>query len=308
MRKSSILIKDQNYEGLAEAFYQYVLQLGYNRGTSRARYNYARELLSWLESKSILEIEKVDAGLMKKYYKALKARLSKQNGKVLNDETIRSHLRVSRLLFTMLQSQGVIKVNPVSGIKIEVKRQSRARKILSQSEIKTLYESSESYQERAILSLAYGCGLRVSELVSLNIEDVRMREKILIVEKGKGNKRRIIPMSIGVVKDLKIYYKNERSKLSNGKSYKGSERAFMLHAQGGRMQKSTWNKYLKRIVERTENEELKDKEITIHTLRHTIATHLLESGMSLEQVRDFLGHHHIETTQIYTHIKNNLIK
>ena len=74
----------------------------------------------------------------------------------------------------------------------------------------------------------------------------------MIVEKGKGNKRRVIPISNGSVKDLENYYRTSRSELVNEKS----EQAFMLHSQGGRMQKGTWNKYLKRIVQRTEKQRV----------------------------------------------------
>jgi integrase/recombinase XerD len=76
----------------------------------------------------------------------------------------------------------------------------------------------------------------------------------------------------------------------------------MLHSRGGRMHKWTYNKYLKRIIEGTENEAIKKKQITIHNLRHSIATHLVEQGVAVEQVRQFLGHSQLETTQIYTHI------
>ncbi|QMU65826.1 MAG: tyrosine-type recombinase/integrase [Flavobacteriaceae bacterium] len=182
------------------------------------------------------------------------------------------------------------------------------RTVLDQEEIKQLYKASETAQERAILSLAYGCGLRVGELVNCNIEDIRLREKIIIIPKGKGNKRRVVPLSNGVVKDLADYYYNERESLTKGRDYNPKESAFMLHSRGGRMQKGTYNKHLKILVERTENQEIKDKEITIHNLRHSIATHLLEQGIPVEQVRLFLGHSQLETTQIYTHISRKQIE
>jgi len=159
--------------------------------------------------------------------------------------------------------------------------------------------------------LAYGCGLRASELENCNIEDIKLREKILIVPKGKGNKRRVIPMSNGVVKDLSNYYYNEREALTTGRDFKlnvSNQNAFMLHSRGGRMMDDTYNKHLKALIERTENETIKEKQITIHCLRHSIATHLLEQGIAVEQVRIFLGHSQLETTQIYTHISKEQLK
>jgi site-specific recombinase XerD len=111
-----------------------------------------------------------------------------------------------------------------------------------------------------------------------------------------------------VVNDLADYYYNERDELTKGRDYKPGENAFMLHSRGGRMRKHTYNKYLKAIIERTGNEAIKEKQITIHSLRHSIATHLLEQGIAVEQVRMFLGHSQLETTQIYTHISKEQLK
>ena len=173
-------------------------------------------------------------------------------------------------------------------------------------------DSCETAQERAILSLSYGCGLRVSELEKCNIEDVKLREKILIVPKGKGLKRRVVPMSSGVVKDLSDYYYEERAHVTNGRNYRPGLRAFMLHSRGGRMNKWTYNQNLKKIVERmaeqTGDQSILTQQITIHHLRHSIASHLIEQGVIIEQVRLFLGHSQLETTQLYTHISQSQLK
>ena len=94
----------------------------------------------------------------------------------------------------------------------------------------------------------------------------------------------------------------------SGKDYNPGESAFMLHNRGGRMQRYTYNKYLKIIIKRTENQEIIAKNISIHNLRHSIATHLSEQGVKLEQVRDFLGHSQLETTEIYTRVSRNQLK
>jgi integrase/recombinase XerD len=196
-----------------------------------------------------------------------------------------------------LQDTGQITKNPFSTLKFTYPKQYHERTVLTQEEIKQLYETCRSFTERALLSLAYGCGLRVSEIVALNVEDIKLREAILIVKRGKGNKRRVIPMSNKVKEDLYNYFYHERPiTLALG------ETAFIFNSKGGRMRKHTYNKVLKSLVERAENETIKQKQISMHTLRHSIATHLLEQGMGIEQVREFLGHAEIETTEIYTHI------
>lgn len=307
-RPKNIIVINEDYRNLAESFYKYLLRLGYNPKTSGSRYNYLCEFLNWLEQKGLLEITQITALEVTNYYSYISERPSKKDGGILSQKTTHSHMRIIRDLYIMLQNEGKVKINPCSTLKFPYPKAREERTVLDQEEIKQLYKVTETAQERAILSLAYGCGLRVGELVNCNIEDIRLREKIIIIPKGKGNKRRVVPLSNGVVKDLADYYYNERENLTKGRDYSPKESAFMLHSRGGRMQKHTYNKYLKIIIERTQNQEIKDKQITIHNLRHSIATHLLEQGIPVEQVRLFLGHSQLETTQIYTHISAEMLK
>jgi len=307
-RPKNIIVVNEEYRILAESFYRYLLRLGYNAKGCKSRYNYLCEFLHWLEQKGMLDITQITAQEISNYYEYISERPSKKDGGILSQKTTHSHMRIIRDLYIMLQNEGKIKINPCSTLKFPYPIATAERTILDQEEIQALYKVAETAQEKAILSLAYGCGLRVGELTSCNIEDIRLREKILIVPKGKGNKRRVVPISSGVVKDLADYYYNEREALTKGRDFKPTESAFMLHSRGGRMQKGTYNKYLKRIIERTQNQAIKDKEITIHNLRHSIATHLLEQGIPVEQVRMFLGHSQLETTQIYTHISRKQLK
>jgi integrase/recombinase XerD len=225
-----------------------------------------------------------------------------------------NHLIAIGQFFNGLQQKGILAENPSNGLKLPRPKRNRTskREVLTQDEITALYNTTESHQERAILALAYGCGLRASELVAVNVVDLRLREKLLIVPKGKGNKRRVVPMSRGVVEAVSGYFYQERNQLMNFKSDQSacaerSRSAFMLHSRGGRMRVYTWNKHLRELVERTEDQTLIQKKPTLHHLRHSIATHLLERGMDLEQVRNFLGHSELETTEIYTHISRKYL-
>lgn len=165
-----------------------------------------------------------------------------------------------------------------------------------------MYRSTENMQERAILSLSYGCGLRSMELVSVNVEDIK--DGILIVPKGKGNKRRVIPMTRKVEEDIQNYITYERTLFSISLN----EKALLLNILGKRIKKYTCLKILKEIIKRTGNLEIIQKKISIHNLRHSIATHLLEEGVPIEQVRTFLGHSQLETTEIYTRVSKNQLK
>lgn len=307
-RPSNIIVVSENYRKLAEQFFTYQKRLGYTPKSNKARFNYLNEFLEWLEKQGMLDITQIQAPDINRYYSYISSRPSKKDGGALSQKTTHSHMRIIRDLFEMLLRNGEIPINPCSTLNFPYPKISEERTVLDQDEIKQLYQATETAQERAILSLAYGCGLRVGELVKCNVEDIRLREKILIVPQGKGNKRRVVPMSSGVAKDLSNYYYNERDELTKGRDYKPGENAFMLHSRGGRMQKGTYNQHLKALIERTGNLELKEKQITVHSLRHSIATHLLEQGIAVEQVRMFLGHSQLETTQIYTHISKEQLK
>lgn len=307
-RPSNIVVVTADYQKLAESFYQYQKRLGYVENSYKARFNYLNEFLQWLEGQGLLDITQIGAPDINRYYNYISSRPSKKDGGALSQKTTHSHMRIIRDLFEMLLRNGQLQINPCSTLNFPYPKISEERTVLDQHEIKQLYEATQTAQERAILSLAYGCGLRVGELVKCNVEDIRLREKIIIIPQGKGNKRRVIPLSNGIVKDLSNYYYNERDELTKGRDFKPHQNAFMLHSRGGRMNKDTYNKHLKALIERTGNIELKEKQITVHSLRHSIATHLLEQGIAVEQVRMFLGHAQLETTQIYTHISKEQLK
>jgi len=311
MRKSVIKLPNgHTYREESESFYKHLLTLGHSPHGARSKYRQLLEFFCCLERKGIHEIEKIQTKDLNDHYNYLKERPNRNTGEPLGLKSLHHHMRAIQLFFIKQQAEGTIKINPASTIKFPYPKPTaeHKRQILTQSEIKELYNHAVSYQEKAILSLAYGCGLRVGELVGCNMRDIKFRERILIVPKGKGNKRRVVPLSSGVISDLSDYFFKEREKLTRGRDYKKGEPAFMLHSRGGRMQKGTYNKRLKALIIRTGNEQIEQKQITIHNLRHSIATHLIEQGIPVEQVREFLGHSQLETTQIYTHINRQHLK
>jgi len=305
-RPKSIIVLDIGYRNLSDRFYEYQKRLGFVKKTSRTSQLNINEFLSYLEKRGRTKIEEIQPHEIQSYYNYLSTRPSKTSEGILSQKTTFHCMKSIDHLFRMLQSAGEITTNPISTLKFNYPRLEPQREILSQEEIKQLYKVCESAWERSILSLAYGCGLRVGELDQVNIEDIRLREKIVIIPKGKGNKRRVVPMSQGVVNDLSDYYFNERS-FTNGQDIK-DDKAFMLNSRGGRLKEWTYNKQLKKMIGRIESEELQEKEITMHSLRHSIATHLIQQGIPVEQVRQFLGHSQLETTQVYTHISKQQLK
>ncbi len=173
----------------------------------------------------------------------------------------------------------------------------RKKEILTIEEIRKLYaatdESLLGYRDRAILALFYGCGLRKREVERLEYSDICFESGLLHVKPGKNYCNRFVPMSSGVVRDLKDYGKFSRPYLAFVEV-----KRYVVGLYG----KAISGEQMRFRVKKMMKEANIDKNISLHNLRHSIATHLLQAGMSLEQIGLFLGHKSLDSTQIYAHI------
>jgi integrase/recombinase XerD len=149
-----------------------------------------------------------------------------------------------------------------------------------------------------MLSILYGCGLRRNEAVSVDVGDINFDGSILLVRKGKNYKERFVPISKASLKYLQEYIYDHRPGLLRGQKAE----ALFLSLQCKRLNGQTMIVRLKHLQRQTEDKDLMEKEIGLHTLRHSIATHLLQAGMDIESIARFLGHSSLESTQIYTHL------
>lgn len=273
-----------------QIYLNHLITKGYNSETSLTRTQQVNEFLEFTK----LEINTITSLEIIKYYNYLKQRPNKRTGKLLNPNTILHHIRAIELFFILLFEIDIIQEIPEISLKYPKDFESDfVREILSQEEVKKIYKVANQL-ETIILYLGYGCGLRVSELVAVTKEDIYLKERFLIVPKGKFNKRRIVPLTEKISNNLGDYLQE----IANQKT-------FIINSKNTKMQEWTYNKMLKKLLQKTQIPEERIYKITIHSLRHSIATHLLENGMELEKVRDFLGHSQLETTQTYTHISMN---
>ena len=156
-----------------------------------------------------------------------------------------------------------------------------------------------SYRNKAMLELMYATGLRVSELINLEIKDIDLEEKIVRCF-GKGEKERIVPIGDYALKYLKIYLNTYRDKLQ--KKYLCDK--IFLNNHGKEITRQGFFKIIKKVAE----ENGINKNISPHTLRHSFATHLLNNGADLRSIQTMLGHSNLSTTQIYTNINNETLK
>jgi integrase/recombinase XerD len=176
-----------------------------------------------------------------------------------------------------------------------IKHEKRLPVVLSREEVKRLLKAPKYLKHRVLLGLLYGCGLRCFEVRNIKLSDLDYDRKMLHVRQGKGRKDRYVPLSDILIRGLKNYISSEQPDtwLFNGKP---EDRA------GGDFD----SRYSQRGVQWAVNQAKKEagitKEMTVHTLRHTFATHLLEDGLDIISIKDLLGHECIETTMIYLHV------
>jgi len=212
----------------------------------------------------------------------------------LNSASIERHISSIKSFFAFLVREGKIKTNPTSDIKLPQKGK-KLPKALSILEANRLVECPSDLRDRAILELLYGAGLRASELINLNINDVNLNVGFVKCL-GKGGKERIVPIGIAAIEAIKKYL-HERKK-------KAQSNILFLDGRGRKLtRQGLWfivKKYVKLSGIRSS--------ATTHTLRHSFATHLLEHGADLRSVQEMLGHSDISTTQVYTSVSRERLK
>jgi site-specific recombinase XerD len=188
--------------------------------------------------------------------------------------------------------RNVIKIN--QKIKIQSAKKPKSLPIvLSRSEVENILKTPKNAKHKLLLSLAYGAGLRVSEVVSLKVQDLDFEELTVHIKQAKGQKDRISVIPESLVYDLK--------NLVAGKS--GNDLVFASE-RGGKLTTRTAQK----VFEKSLRDSGVKKNATFHSLRHSFATHLLENGTDVRFVQELLGHQNIRTTQIYTHVTNPKLK
>jgi len=158
-----------------------------------------------------------------------------------------------------------------------------------------------------MLSLFYGCGLRKSEGIGLNVDDILLERGLVYVRHGKNYQERYVPMSPAVIQHLQGYLREGRQVLLAQGGYGKDGDALLLSERGKRVSEALLPYRLRVLCRQTGDQQLMARQISLHSLRHSIATHLLQQGMKLAQIARFLGHASLESTQIYTHVSNEYL-
>ncbi|MBA3680504.1 MAG: tyrosine-type recombinase/integrase [Bacteroidetes bacterium] len=299
-------IYNQEFERLYKEFDTLIKTKGYGNGKPVSYQSHVREFLFFIENKGFSDIREIKASEVIAYYEYIIQRPNQRREGGLSDSMIRGHLFSLRLFFDYLLETEQIKSSPARLPKFQTGKY-KERNMCSLEEIKMLYEACQSKRDKALLGIAYGCGLRRTEIQNLNTNDVNLSKGALVVREGKGNKSRTVPLANNVIKDLREYLVYERAKYFSKNNFESSP-AFFISNKGLRMSGQVLCSDLKEIIKRTGNAELERKEITLHCLRHSIATHLIDKGANIEFVQRLLGHSMIDTAHLYSKRRKQQLK
>lgn len=300
-------LKNLSYQYIEKFFKEWLDVLGYSKSVVDGMPVLIREFLHFLENNGVQNIQQLQSQHIKKYHEYISTRSNQKFSGALNTKTINNQIKAIEKLLEYLKNKGVQGL-PSCNIRLE-KTQRKEITVLSVEEIRELFELTKTavnterdellqVRDRAILVVYYSCGLRRNEGVNVSVDDINFDTRILHVRKGKNYKERFVPISKLNAEYLKEWIYDYRSKLVKDKK----EHQLFIGTRGEITTSGTLYSRLRLLQQQSDNIELQEKIIGLHTLRHSIATHLLKAGMSVEKIAKFLGHSSLESTQIYTHL------
>jgi integrase/recombinase XerD len=293
-------MKNALYIRLQAGFGEWLRILNFEPTSQRDMPKMLTAFLTYLETQNCNHPHQIQENHLKNYLNHLQEQPCRTKAGVISLNYVRKHLQVIKKFSRYLTESGQESFT----VKLRIRgKTDNVKSILTTTEINKLYEAAKDdalgLRDKAMLALYYGCGLRKNEGLSLNVSDILLEKELVYVRKGKGYKARYVPLTEAGKTDLENYLTYGRPYLAGYRK----EDALLLNMNGKRSSGATAYERLQRL--RT-HAGLK-KAAGLHTLRHSIASHLLHSGMKLEQIQRFLGHSSLESTQIYTHLKHDQV-
>ena len=294
-------LRNTEFRRLEKSFGEWLAILGYSESTVYQLPIHLRNFLHFLENQEVEEISKISGQHVSQYFTLLQGRKNERRGGSISAAHFNKH-RQALVCFNKYvhQQKGLLLPNPGQLLVGE----GNQFEVLTKKEIEALYQACElsgqlKSRDITMLDLYYSCGLRRSEAVQLNVDDIDLQRRRIHIRYTKNRHSRLVPFTESVLRNLYIYLEEREFYFLTNRL----EQAFLLSLQGKRIQGQSLYLRLKRLQSLSDLECLQNKSIGLHTLRHSIATHLLAEGMDLELIGHFLGHRSLDATQIYTHLK-----
>ncbi|WP_186577692.1 tyrosine recombinase XerC [Aquibacillus kalidii] len=289
----------KNVDRLNQLFLEY-LQIEKNASSYTITY-YMKDLESFVQfllGEGITEIDDID-------YQVVRLFLTSLYEKKLSRRSVSRKLSSLRTFYKFMEREGYLHSNPFLNISLP-KAEQPVPDFLYTQELEKLFQVSDQSEpigqrNQAILELLYATGIRISECVGLKMNDIDFSMNTALVT-GKGRKERYVPFGSFSENALKLYIQDGRNILLNKAKF--NHEAIFLNARGNPLSARGVRLILDKMV--------KDAAITVklhpHKLRHTFATHMLNEGADLRVVQELLGHEHLSSTQIYTHVTKDHLR
>lgn len=310
-----LILQNSVFQLIRDDFEQWLFILGYSGSSVTQLPIHVKEFLHFLEQHDISDLSRLREDHFVDFYQHVRSRGNQRRGGGLSNAYLNKHKQALDRFADFLRKKEVVHLPrlPIQSEEIVT----CAPDYLSRQEIKWLFEATDDFyypsltnqltlldleayaaRDKAMLTVFYSCGLRRSEGEKLNVADIDLDRRIVCVRQGKGAKDRLVPFTKQSRTLLRDYLYDYRPELLKGVP----ERALFISQRKKRMQGQTMAFRLRVLQQRCDDPVFRQKNLHLHLLRHSIATHLLQNGMSLERISDFLGHQSQDSTQVYTHL------
>jgi site-specific recombinase XerD len=286
---------------LLQSFTEWLQLLNYSPLSVPALARSVHEFLQYQELNDKPTLQQLAASDANGFIELLQTQTGQRSGKPLSNGHINKQIQSLKLFSSYIRQSGKSDV----GFNLHRLDERRSKPVwLTKNEMQQLYDAIKDdvlgIRDKAMLAVYYGCGLRLNEGACLEVNDIDQVRKVLHVRKGKLYKERFVPIAEKNFEELKLYVDYARPQLMQTKK---TTALFIDANKGHPMQKASLYVRIKQLARKAKIK----KKVGTHTLRHSIATHLLQSGMKLERIQQFLGHSDLDSTQIYTHLLNEAI-
>ena len=283
---------------LIDEWFAWLAQRNYSDSTVEVNKWSLRMFLRWSQERGLSSPEQITKPILESYQRWI-YRYRKENGKPLGVSTQRTRLGAVQRFFAWLCKQNRLQANPAADLELPRKQQKSLPKALSLDEVHRILNLPDvtdplGLRDRCILELFYATGIRRSELVRVDVEDLNRDTGVLMIRKGKGGKDRVVPVGDRVLSWLHRYLEESRPRLLVGLD----EHALFLSGYGDRFSAQYIGNWVRKLMDKAEI----GRNGSCHLLRHSCATHMLENGADIRFIQQLLGHARLDTTQIYTEV------
>ena len=287
-------MKRITYKIGTKIFQDYLKGIGVKKRSIGGMMSAFKTFIAYLGDRNIKDFRLVTPLVIRDFSTYLLESVNKKTGKPYKSSTKMHKFSVVRQFYKFLYSSELILYNPVEDVVFKIENRSKIREVFGKEEIATFLDNIDlkdscGLRDRTIFELMYSSGLRVSEVANLQIKDIDFSSRMIMVRNGKWGKDRVVPVSLVATKFLQKYLTGRRNK---------KEDSVFLSTKGNLKGSSITGRFVTLI----HRYKMDRPGLVAHSIRHSVATHLLESGAGIRYVQALLGHESIETTVRYTHM------